>query len=321
MPQTHSTAINSYNSNHSSYDQLRPSFSPKIVDQFLVDLGLGSIKDNKIVYDNKKKILELAAGTGKFTRNLVDHGWSDQLIVVEPSEGMLKTFDKKFPEIRKFQGSSYDIPLPDSSVDSVIIAQGFHWFSDESSLIEINRVLKSTGTLGCIWNFDAPSISQNLHHPLPETKILYDNIAPEVESKLSVSNSNNVSLKIKEFFALHPWCVEVSEYIYSFDIKVPQYRHGKWKELLCKENKYFSPISKEIFLLYISRVKPEDVYKYWETRSFITDLNADERLEIQKKVESLVRNVVTENDKTKLNGDNYLEKSMGTHSIVTKVIK
>lgn len=55
MPQTHSTAINSYNSNHSLYDQLRPSFSPKIVDQFLVDLGLGSIKDNKIVYDNKKK--------------------------------------------------------------------------------------------------------------------------------------------------------------------------------------------------------------------------------------------------------------------------
>lgn len=321
MLQIHSTAINSFNSNHSLYDQLRPSFSPKIVDQFLVDLGLGSIKDNEIVYDNKKTILELAAGTGKFTRNLVDHGWSDQLIVVEPSEGMLETFDKNFPKIKKFQGSSYDIPLPDSSVDSVIIAQGFHWFSDESSLIEINRVLKPTGTLGCIWNFDAPSISQNLHHPLPETKLIYDNIDPEVESKLNASNLDNVNLRIKEFFALHPWCVEVSEYIYSFDIKVPQYRHGKWKELLCNENKYFNPILKEIFLLYISRVKPEDVYKYWETRSYITDLNVDERLEIQKKVESLVKNVVTDNDKTTINGDNYLEKSMGTHSIVTKVIK
>mmetsp|Transcript_2914 Transcript_2914/g.2831 ORF Transcript_2914/g.2831 Transcript_2914/m.2831 type:complete len:322 (+) Transcript_2914:123-1088(+) len=321
MPQTHSTAINSFNSNHSLYDQLRPSFSPKIVDQFLVDLGLGAIKNGKIEYDNQKTILELAAGTGKFTRNLVNHGWSDNLIVVEPSKGMLETFDKNFPDIKKFEGSSYNIPLPDSSVDSVIVAQGFHWFSDESSLIEINRVLKLTGTFGCIWNFDAPSISQDLHPPLPETETLYDNITPEIESKLSLSKSDDTTNQIAEFFGLHPWGVQVSEYIYSFDKKVPQYRHGKWKELLCKENNYFTPILKEVFLLYISRVKPEDVYRYWETRSYITDLPADERSEIQKKVESMVRNSVTDNDKITINDNIYLAKSMGTHTIITKVNK
>ena len=47
--------------------------------------------------------------------------------------------------------------MDDNSVDAVIIAQGFHWFSDLESLKEIYRILKPEGKLGLIWNFDYTS--------------------------------------------------------------------------------------------------------------------------------------------------------------------
>ena len=57
-------------------------------------------------------------------RNLVDNGWTDNLAVLEPSKGMLETFNKNFPQIKnQILGSSYKIPLEDNSIDAVIIAQ------------------------------------------------------------------------------------------------------------------------------------------------------------------------------------------------------
>ena len=93
---------------------------------------------------------------------MVDNGWTDNLAVLEPSKGMLETFNKNFPQIKnQILGSSYKIPLQDNSIDAVIIAQGFHWFADLDSLKEIYRVLKPQGKLGLIWNFDYASTSQD----------------------------------------------------------------------------------------------------------------------------------------------------------------
>jgi ubiquinone/menaquinone biosynthesis C-methylase UbiE len=122
--QVHSTSLNSFNANHTLYDKLRPEFDPKFVAKFFQSLSL----------TKGQAILELAAGTGKFTRELMNHGYADELIIVDPSEGMLESFKKNFPALESRIGSSYEIPLDDSSVDSVIVAQGFHWFSDEESL-------------------------------------------------------------------------------------------------------------------------------------------------------------------------------------------
>ena len=37
-----STAVNSFNANHSNYDVFRPSFTPVLVNPFLVHLGLAT---------------------------------------------------------------------------------------------------------------------------------------------------------------------------------------------------------------------------------------------------------------------------------------
>ncbi|CUM65783.1 uncharacterized protein PRCAT00003431001 [Priceomyces carsonii] len=322
MSKVHQTALKSFNLNHANYDVLRPSFLPPIVNQFLVDLNLAEkTSPDSFTFKTDKKILELAAGTGKFTKNLVNNGWKGNLTVAEPSTGMLESFTKNFPEVTAVNGSSYKLPLADNSVDVVIAAQAFHWFSDLDSLKEIQRVLKPHGAFGCIWNFDCPSISQTLHKPYPKLNFFFENVSQEATNKFiklskSLPLDDNLARTIgEEFFKLHPWSREVSQYIYTFDTGVPQYRHGDWKKLLEKENDFFTPITHENFMLYVSEIKREQIYEYWETRSYITALSTEERKKIKEHISTLLKENVTNDDIVDGNSD-LLRKAMGTHSIV-----
>ena len=48
---------------------------------------------------------------------------------------------------------TYCLPdLSDCSVHAVIAAQCFHWFADDKSISEIQRVLVQGGRLGLVWN-------------------------------------------------------------------------------------------------------------------------------------------------------------------------
>lgn len=320
MSRAHTTAVDSFNSNHLSYDKFRPSFSPIIVDKLLLDMGLGSKAGEDMEYSTDKTILELAAGTGKFTRNLVDSGWTDNLIIVEPSEGMLESFRQNFPMVQSYLGSSYSIPLEDSSVDAILIAQGFHWFSDLDSLKEMRRVLKKGGTLGMIWNFDAPSQSQILREPLPEASILFDVGDENVKSELDLSHESgkHPDRIIQKFFGLHPWSTEIAKYVYTYDTLVPQYRHRGWRELLSTSNDYFTPTLKENFLLYFSCAPEADVYSYWETRSYVTCLDEEEKAKIKRNIEQLCNDYLKDTDKITNDNVTLLKKSMGCHSIMLK---
>ena len=45
----------------------------------------------------------------------------------------------------------YPTDLPDSSVHAVIAAQSFHWFANDKSISQIQRVLVLGGKIGLIW--------------------------------------------------------------------------------------------------------------------------------------------------------------------------
>ncbi|KAK9470910.1 S-adenosyl-L-methionine-dependent methyltransferase [Dipodascopsis tothii] len=136
------TSLSAFNSNHSTYDKYRPTFDPSAVDSLLDELRLPA----------GATVVDLASGTGKFTALLADKGFD--LSAVEVSEGMLTTFRENYPTIPAFQGSSYEIPFADNSVDAVFAAQAFHWFANDRALTEIHRVLKPGGRLVLVWNFD-----------------------------------------------------------------------------------------------------------------------------------------------------------------------
>jgi len=97
-----------------------------------------------------RRVLDLAAGTGKLTRAVVAAG--AEVTAVEPLEPMLEQLRAAVPEAEAREGSAERIPVADRSVDLVTVGQAFHWFDQEAALAEIRRVLRPRGVVGLLAN-------------------------------------------------------------------------------------------------------------------------------------------------------------------------
>jgi SAM-dependent methyltransferase len=98
------------------------------------------------------KVLDLAAGTGKLTRVLLAAGLD--VVAVEPDPGMLAELRRGLPGVPAHAGRAEEIPLPDASVDAVLVGQAIHWFDKDRAFPEIARVLRPGGVLAGLWNAD-----------------------------------------------------------------------------------------------------------------------------------------------------------------------
>ncbi|CAK4034495.1 2-heptaprenyl-1 4-naphthoquinone methyltransferase like [Lecanosticta acicola] len=129
-----------------AYDQHRPAYSATIVQFLLEKLNVAG--------KHGAKIVDLAAGSGKFTEALAARPEEYQIIAVDPHDGMRGVLTaKNLPRVRIVDGSGDKMPdIQDSSVDAIIVAQGFHWFADMRALKEIHRILKRHSALGLTWN-------------------------------------------------------------------------------------------------------------------------------------------------------------------------
>ncbi len=97
------------------------------------------------------QLLDLAAGTGKLTEGLLTRG---TVTAVEPDPAMLAELRARFPGVESREGSAEEIPLPDGSVDAVLVGQAWHWFDQGRALPEVARVLRPGGVLAVLWNGD-----------------------------------------------------------------------------------------------------------------------------------------------------------------------
>jgi SAM-dependent methyltransferase len=100
--------------------------------------------------DQPLTVLELGAGTGKLTEQLLALG--HDVHASEPDPKMLAILEKNHPGIRASQATAEEIPAGDSTYDVVVSAQAFHWFDHSRALPEIARVLKPRGRLSLVWN-------------------------------------------------------------------------------------------------------------------------------------------------------------------------
>jgi SAM-dependent methyltransferase len=98
------------------------------------------------------RVLDLAAGTGKLTATLVALG--ADVTAVEPDPAMLAELRRLLPAVRALPGTAEAIPLPDGSVDAVLVGQALHWFDMAVAGPEIHRVLAPGGVLAGLWNLD-----------------------------------------------------------------------------------------------------------------------------------------------------------------------
>lgn len=119
-----------------AYDRGRPSF-PADAARWLVGRDAATV-------------LELGAGTGKLTRELVAQG--HDVHASDPDAAMLAVLKRHLPDVPTSECAAEDIPLPDRSVDVVVAGQSFHWFDHERALPEIARVLKPGGAVAAAWN-------------------------------------------------------------------------------------------------------------------------------------------------------------------------
>jgi SAM-dependent methyltransferase len=101
-------------------------------------------------------IVDVGAGTGKFTAALVGRGRS--VTAVDPDAEMLARLAQNYPSVRAVEGSAESLPLADGSADLVTVAQAWHWVDPSAASAEIARVLSPGGALALIWNMRDDSV-------------------------------------------------------------------------------------------------------------------------------------------------------------------
>jgi len=121
-----------------AYERGRPDYAPAVVGALAAELGLAP----------GAPVLDLAAGTGKLSRALLAAGLD--VVAVEPQGAMRDRLAAAIGNERVCEGVAEAIPLPDSSVDAVTVADGFHWFDQARALTEIRRVLRQGGGLAVL---------------------------------------------------------------------------------------------------------------------------------------------------------------------------
>jgi SAM-dependent methyltransferase len=130
-----------------AYERARPEYPGEALAWLCRRLGIGP----------GRRVLDLAAGTGKLTRPLAETG--AEVVAVEPAAGMRARLRAALPGVEALDGTAEAIPLADGAVDAVTVGQAFHWFRPDEALAEIRRVLRPGGGLGLVWNtrdLDAP---------------------------------------------------------------------------------------------------------------------------------------------------------------------
>jgi SAM-dependent methyltransferase len=128
-----------------TYHRVRPPYSHELLERARAVLELGA----------DARVLDLAAGTGRLTRELARR--FEHVIAVEPNDEM-RALIEGCEEVRA--GTAEAIPLPAASVDAVFVGEAFHWFEPSSAIAEIARVLRPRGGLAIVsvhwWETEPP---------------------------------------------------------------------------------------------------------------------------------------------------------------------
>ncbi|HEX5616634.1 MAG TPA: class I SAM-dependent methyltransferase [Acidimicrobiia bacterium] len=136
----HEVAAEGFGAEAATYARSRPSYPPDAIAWFVEHLRLGP----------GVRVLDLAAGTGIFTRLLAPLG--ADLVAAEPVGGMRDELRRTTPGVPVIAATAERLPFRDGSLDAVTVAQAFHWFDAPAALTSLRRALRVGGRLGLVWN-------------------------------------------------------------------------------------------------------------------------------------------------------------------------
>ncbi|MGX1695772.1 class I SAM-dependent methyltransferase [Microbacterium keratanolyticum] len=136
----------SFGSQARSYEAGRPEYPFAAVAWMLETLPAGA-----------SRVADVGAGTGKLTRALVGAP-SAEIVAIDPDPAMLESLRVNVPGVPTFIGTAEQLPLPDASLDAVVLGQAWHWVEPVAGSREVGRVVRPGGTLGLIWNIRDESV-------------------------------------------------------------------------------------------------------------------------------------------------------------------
>ena len=173
-PPVHSRAA-SFGPAADAYERGRPGWNAEALDVAASRLRLSSSSD----------VLDLAAGTGKLTRELVPR--FARVTAVEPVDGMRAILERVVPGAHALAGTAEAMPLDDASVDAVFVGEAMHWFDPPRAASEMARVLKPGGGVAVLYNrrdhFEAGDAWEREAHAVFEAHMLPpDDVDPWDES-------------------------------------------------------------------------------------------------------------------------------------------
>lgn len=247
-----------------AYDTHRPSYPPDAVEEFLDVLEIRSHQG--------AAILDLGAGTGKFTQLLAERPERYEVLAIEPHDGMRAELEKKsLKNVRVHKGTAEQIEdVADQSQQAVVVAQAFHWMANMDALKEIHRVLQPTAVLGLIWNIE-------------------DYNAP------------------KEWDIHQGWETTMRDVMWSLEDGHPRFRNMQWKKVFDEQGgstplSIFSsdpmfglPIGEKTFEF--SRwLSKDDIWRTFQTYSQVANLPSDKLAAVEKTFWDAIDSKHTETD-------------------------
>lgn len=165
-----------------NYVKYRPTYPGEVITYFINEAGLNS---NSVIAD-------VGSGTGIFTGLLLEKGF--KVNAVEPNAYMQQAAVDQYGGNKNFipvNGTAEATTLTDKSIDLIVCAQAFHWFNNENTRIEFNRILKENGYTALIWNNRAADAD--------EFSIAYEKLL--TDGKYDYKRVNHRNLKDADFKA------------------------------------------------------------------------------------------------------------------------
>jgi ubiquinone/menaquinone biosynthesis C-methylase UbiE len=127
-----------------AYDRFMGLYSMQLAPQLadLADVASG------------QRVLDVGAGPGALTAELVARLGADAVVAVDPSETFVAANRERHPGVDVQRAGAEDLPFPDGSFDAALAQLVVHFMSDPvAGLREMRRVTRDGGVVAtCVWD-------------------------------------------------------------------------------------------------------------------------------------------------------------------------